>query len=702
MEYRRAHVMLPSILHRAVILAAVCLAAVGVIAFCVGVFQGKNPDRQKLRIGYTAQENKMTNLAVAYVQGMESFQSLCSLEAVAEQEGKQMLESGELSALVVLPEDVVNEILSGSNTPATLYLPGEGGRAASGGAGAVGSLLFEELAAAAMGMLGTAQAEIYASGALLQKLAETYGAEAVLSGNDILQGMYDDINQFNLAAAAGREAQFQVKTLSLTENDTYAVYYGSAFLTVYVMLGGLFLGGYCKRSSLQQTMADRRVGVGYAVQLGARCLSGARLMLVVTLLPFLAFVIPQVREVLSVAISFKGMFCLIFIIYFMTIYYMFLYQIVEKRESALVVIGAAAVIQAYLSGCLIPSVLLPVAVRAVGRLLPASMVKQGFTILFTGNDQVFSYVAAGLFAWGALLYLCTVLSMRLGERNRSAADRLQASARTYRIPSLGMVLLRRLLRRKSMWFSLGFVAVLSAVILQMEQRSDIQIRAAVYDASGEYEALLGAYEGVVAFELCGSDEAVRRAVLRGEAECGYVLPETLGEDMKALRAKREILVYQRADAVAVPVVNEILFERIFRRVSFDWFADYLAQQPAVTASGVDAKALRALAAECFDGELLAGTTFRLEIRRLDPRDAGVPPQDSAEQDARQRTMYPVYLVAAVAVGLCVLQGAVQVVTDVRDKNFYKRSRLAVSALTLLLPTALGLLCALVILGTARW
>lgn len=690
--------MLPSILRRAMILAAVCLAAAGVIAFCVGAFQGQDRDRQKLRIGYTAEASRVTSLAVAYVQSMESFRSLCSLEAVTEQEGKQLLESGELSALVVLPEDVVNEILSGSNAPATLYLPKQSGRAASGGAGAAGSLLFEELASAAMGMLGTAQAEIYASGALLQKLAETYGAGGALSGDGVLQGMYDDINQFNLAAAAGREKQFLVRTLSLTENDTYAVYYGSAFLTIYVMFGGLFFGGYCRRSSLQQTMANRRVGVSYAVQLGARCLSGARLMLVVVLLPFLALVMPQVREVLSVAISRKGMFCLILITMFMTVYNMFLYQIVEKRESALVVMGAAAVIQAYLSGCLIPSVLLPGAISAVGRFLPSSMVKKGFTIILTGNVQAFPYVASGLLAWGAVLYLCTVLSMRRGERNRSTADVRAAAG--IRVPSLGMVLLRRLLHRKSMWFSLGFVAVLSAVIMQIEQRSDIQIRAAVYDASGDYGELLRAYEGVVQFELCGSDEDVRRAVLRGDAECGYVLPASLAQDMTALRAERGILVYQGADAVAVPVVNEILFGRIFRKVSFDWFADYVAGQPVVTALGVDGDQLRALAAECLDRELLAGTTFRFEIQRLDTRDADALSQDGAAGDTRQRTMYPVYLIAAAAVVLCALQGVVQVVVDVREQNFYKRSRLAVSALTLLLPVALGLLCAALILCAA--
>ena len=123
MEFKRAAAMLPLILRRAMILTAVCLIAAGMIAFCVKTMWAKHSEESKLRIGYTAEENMVTNLAVSYVQNMESIQSICSLEAVTEQEGKQLLENGVLSALIVLPPDVMNEILSGSNTPATLYLP---------------------------------------------------------------------------------------------------------------------------------------------------------------------------------------------------------------------------------------------------------------------------------------------------------------------------------------------------------------------------------------------------------------------------------------------------------------------------------------------------------------------------------------------------------------------------------------------------
>ncbi len=694
MEYKRAAVMLPSILKRAVLLVAVCVLTAGAAFFCAGILRDQGSGEQKMRVGYTTEENRITALAVAFVQSMESVRSLCSLEAVTEQEGKQLLQEGELSALIVLPEDIINEILSGRNTPAVLYLPSRYG----GGFRAAGDMLFEELAAAGIGMLGTAQAEIYACDAILQELSAVYGSAVFEDG--LLQPMYDDINRFNLQAVAGREKLFRKKTLSPTENDTYAVYYGSALFTVYVLLAGLFFGKYCKRSGLQQTMADRRVGVGSTAQLAARCLAGAALMAVVLLLPFLTLaaleLFLQMNSVLAVEASWQGLACLFFVVGFMTIYFMAIYQLVEKRESALVVIGLSALLQSYLSGCLIPSALLPGAVVSAGKLLPAAMVKKGFTILFTGDGQSFSYVAAGLSVWGLGLFCCTVLSIRAGERDKSAQSTGQRSSKI-QVPSLGMVMFRRLAHRKSMWISLGAVVVLSAVVMRVEQGSNTQIRAAVYDASGDFAGALQACDGLVSFEQYGSEEAVQRAVLKGEAECGYVLPPSLASDMADMRADGAILVYQAADAVAVPVVNEILFERVFEQVSLRWFEAYIAQNSVIKNLGIDSGQVRETARECFDRQLRSDTTFRFEIRRLDMENAAADDRDGdyAAED-KSRTVYPVYMAAVFAVVLCALQGVLQVITDLREQHFYKRNRFSTSVLTFVLPLFLGVVCAFLV------
>lgn len=691
MEYKRAAAMLPLILRRAIILTVVCLIAASIIAFCAKIVWIKDGEGPKLRIGYTAEENVVTNLAVSYVQNMESIQSICSLEAVTEQEGKQLLESGELSALIVLPPNIMNEILSGSNTPATLYLPQKGSGAPSeGGLRTVTELLFEELATAGIGMLGTAQAEIYAVGAVFQELS----AEG-------LQFLYDDINQFNLTTVTGREKLFQTKTLSLTENDTYVVYYGSAFLTVYGLFAGLFFGVFCKRSSLQQTMVAKRIGVGYAAQFVSRCQAGFLLMFVTLLLPFglLRILLPKLDMSLTIHLTLSGIVGLFLMILFLTVYFMMIYQIVEKRESALVVIGVLAMLQAYLSGCLIPSVLLPHAIATIGKLLPASMVKKGFTMVLTGDAQELQYVVTGLLLWGLLLFLIAVWSMQCDEkRNVNARMHKRRINKKISVPSLGMVLFRRFLHRRSIWLSLFCILVLSAAIMKMEQNAQTQIKVAVYDTSGDFTELLCAYNGLVQFQMYESDAKVRDAVQKGKVECGYILPSMLTDKMTTQKAKREIIVYQDADAVAVPVVNEIIFERIFHQVSFMWFMDYLIQNNSIEQTGMDIEHLKTVITDCFRKEIQGETTFQFEIQRFNTNSQDAENMNaSTKSNQTKRTIYPSYLAAIIAVVLCTLQGFWQVIIDLKEQSFYRQNRFVFSMFTLLYPILLGVLCAFLIL-----
>lgn len=665
--------MLPLILKRAMILVAVCAAALGMIAFCAGMWGAAEGEDTKLRIGYVAEDNKLTQFAVSYVQNMESVKSLCNLEPVTQEEGRRLVESGDLAALIVLPEDVINEILSGSNTPAKLYVH-QDSNTMGGGLSAVGSMLFEELALAGIGMLDMAQAQIYAVSDVLNALQIPYDS-------DILQAMYDDINQFNLSVATNREMLFRTKSVSVTGNDTYVVYYVSAALTIYAMLAGLFFGSFCKRSYMQQAMAEKRIGVSLAKQLADRCLAGTMLMFMTLALPFAAFLIPGVNSLLSVQITPGGIISLFLITIFMTVYNMLIYQMVEKRESALVMIGLMAVLQSYLSGCLIPSALLPKVASAVGAVLPAAYLKAGFTILLTGDARKLSQIVTGLLLWGIVLFAMTLLLMRLGDRSGGYSHDRKVHGKRH-VPSVCTVMLKRTLHKKSIWICMAVVAALSIIMVEAEKDSETEITAAVYDETGEYAALLESYEGLVDFAVMESDEQVIQAVLRGEAECGYVLPTGLTENIMTYRANRSVTVYQDADTVIVPIVNEVIFEQIFDHVSLRWFEDYLTQNSFLQEKGVSHDRIAALMDDSMDRQLTSGVTFGFEIEHV-----GNGAIVSQEQ---QQASYPVAGVMIIAVILCGLQGTVQVIADIRDRRFYKRNRVAMSAVTILLPVLLGI------------
>jgi hypothetical protein len=688
-EYKRAACKLPLTVKRAVIVAIGFLTIACMIAFCTSNFFEKNDAQTaKLKVGYVADDNMITNLALSYVEDMESVKSICSIEkAESENKGLEQLENGELSALVVLPENVIDEINSGRNAHGKLYLPAKDTDIDTGsGLGNVAVMLFEELSHAGMGMLGTAQAEIYATETILSQKSSQLDSE-------LLNSMYGDIDRFNLTAVSQRGELFNDKSLSLTGNDTYAVYYASALFTIYIMLVGLFFGEYCKRSYIEQLIAKRRIGVGFSYQLLCRYVAGVMLATVTVILPIALLYIPPIKEVININLSSKGIIAVLLATIFMTVFNMLIFELAENRQAAVVMTGFNAILQSYMAGCIIPTILLPVKIAGIGEYLPASFIKKAFRILITGRKDDLKTVAMGLIIWSFIIFIATLIAIKIKENAQPKSEKkikLRYNGK-YHIPSLPMVVLRRFLNKKSIWVCLIIIAVLSALIVRTEKKSDTNITVAFYDESGEYTKLLEEYEGLVSFVSYESEDEVKLAVLKDEAECGYIIPEKLTELMLSQMSNGSVIVYQDDDAVAVPIVNEVIFERIFKNVSLKWYENYISENEIIKESGIDQKNLIKMIDKVFDEKLNAGITFDIDIEHIGEE---IKPENS--EDEPQAT-YPVFAVAILIVAICGIYGIIQAVSDIRTKRFYRCRKIFIYALTVLIPVLFGAITGFIII-----
>lgn len=672
-EWKRAAAMLPAILKKAVLLVLVLGLAAGAAAFCVTAGKQARDDRL-MRVGYAAADNALTDMAVAYVQEMESVKALCTLERVSEEEGLALLQEGTLAALVVLPENVVEDIISGQNTPVTVYLS-TGNVLDSGKLGNLKSLLFEELANAAVGMLETAQAEIYAVQYVIGDSSETDQA--------LVQKVYDDINRFNIGAAAGRENLFRTKMVSVTENDTYVIYYGSALLAVYMLLAGLFFGGFFCHSELWRTILEKRLGASRLWQVICGFSAGLLPMAVTGLLPFAALILPFVRERLHVELSFGVVGLMLLIMAFGVLYFMLIYRIFGEKRNALLAIGLLALIQAYLSGCIVPSALLPDLAYNVGKYLPASFIKSAFTVVLSGDGQKFTFAALGLLAWSAVFLVLNFVQAYFAVfcYDNSFHRAGQKKVKTLFVPPVTWILFKRMLFRKSILISLVLMTVVSVLIARLEEQSDTTFLVAVFDEGGVYEELLSAHDGLVRFRMCESEDEVERLVQKDEAECGYVLPKTLTKDIAAGRANRLVTVYEDVDSVCVPIVNEVLFEMLFRHASFMWYQDYMSEF----------RADFALIEKAFSSQIAEGKTFGIEL-------VTVGEDGAVNVVSEENRTYPIAAVAVAAVLLCGVQGFWIAMEDGRKGRFYKCGRVKLTVLTTLLPVLAAALLGVVLVG----
>lgn len=397
-EYKRAVYLLPSIFKKAVVLALLA----GMIAFCVQKWISSAGQKQIVQIGYVAAEDTLTQMAVSYVEEMESVKNWCRLVPVEKEEGERMLEEGELAALIVLPENVVEEILYGGNAPAQLYL--------SENAETFG-LMFEELAASAIGLLQTAQAEIYATHALTELFGE---------GGAALSDMYREIDAFNLEITMNREQYFRIRSLSVTGNQSFAVYYAGALLTLYLLLSGLFFGPYLKRSMPEQHRLSVRGGIGLPLQLAGRILPTVLLLTITLCIPAAFWLYPGVRHMLQPVFTFKGVILLLLVLGCAAILLQLLYQLAYSAGTAVLIVGVVTLFMGYASGCILPSALLPESINRLAVFLPTTYIKSAFTLVFSGDESRFGITAAGLALFMVFFYMAGCLVMRAAEKRRGA------------------------------------------------------------------------------------------------------------------------------------------------------------------------------------------------------------------------------------------------------------------------------------------
>lgn len=696
--------MLPALWIKAVILAVVA----GVIAFCgQKISAGKN--RDPVLIGYTAAQDRMTEMAVSFVENMESVKNWCKLVPVTEAEGMDRLKDGSLAALIVLPDDVLQGILDGSNRPATLYIAGE--QSASG-------MIFEELARAGVGMLCTAQAEIYAAGDLVREYGgAVQDAQLQVYAVD-LDELYRQIDSYNLSIVLKREQYFKERTLSATGNEGTAVYFGSVLCTLYLLIAGLFLIPYLSRKQEEQLWFSGRLGISAAVQCAGKSLIAFMLWTAQLVPLFLLWMFFRNKLPVSWA-GFGGIGEVLagglFLIFWVQLAAMWS----EKRKVALLGAGLLAIVLAYFAGCFVPPALMPKAAESLSAFLPGTLIRNGFVRLFSGRTSssamLWKNLICGVFAGGLYVAFCTLRlhALRGGRGGKAGcgsvperevrhgceagkaacrdADSVYASCEhadevsfPNRALELLVISLKRMLCKKAFVVCLAITLLLSVVAVKIEKNSDTRIDAAVFTQDESLRELFAAYEGLVHFIICEDESEVTRHVMRGSVECGYVLEEGLLEQIGQGKGNWTITAYHGSDSVLSAVVNEVLFERIFYAVSGNWFETFMKGQAGMNGEAAIGTAAR----DALERRRTDGSTFNFALLRVGEK----------EQETTQGYFaYPIWGVAIGCIAFCGAIGISQALEDRKHFRFPKGNRLCMASLTVGVYLLGGILTALFLL-----
>lgn len=406
-ELKKTAQMFPRMLLMAVLL----MALIGGVAFCGVKAMDKEPLAVGADIGIVVRgDNRMTRMALAYVENMESAAKLCRFVQVSEEEGMRKLEGGELAALVLLPEELVEGIMNGQNPTVDVVFPKDA---------RIEALLFRELTESGAGLLRVAQAQIYGAA----DTAAQYGLEEELAA------METEIDSYNLAFAPDRLALYDEETASATGRLSTAQYYAAAGAVLFLLLAGMAAYPVMQPEPAVFRRQLAGEGVGLSWQSMCRWLCG---FLYLFCLAGFAWLVLRVAALLApdltgrlaeILVSGRNRVpagvrasMILLVLAAVTAFQCMIYSLAGSRTGSILLVFLLSVGMVYLSGGFVPSALLPQTMGAVGDVLPTACMIRACGGLLAGSGAGMGRCAVGLCLYAAAFGMAACLTERFRSR----------------------------------------------------------------------------------------------------------------------------------------------------------------------------------------------------------------------------------------------------------------------------------------------
>lgn len=204
--------------------------ALQMMILCIGIgvvgshvlYSQKNVQTFTLAI-VDLEDSEWTKMIIDTVNQMESITKLCDIQVLPKEKAKKQLDKGEVTAIITIPPQFVEDVMKGKNTPLTIEKKD---------GTLLESIVADELVSAAAKLLSAAQAGIYTTLDAYEMLGSDGGAK--------YEKLMQEINIIFTKEMLGRHNLFEVKEVVATKNMAPLQHYIlSGFIAM--MLLGLML-----------------------------------------------------------------------------------------------------------------------------------------------------------------------------------------------------------------------------------------------------------------------------------------------------------------------------------------------------------------------------------------------------------------------------------------------------------------------------
>lgn len=386
MQIKRAIRVLPAVL-TAMLLLCGSVGAAGLSVLSAGQ---SDETRQKVSIGLVGDTSETYfEFGIQALASLDSSRMVVDFYTLTEEEAKEWLREGKLSAYVQIPERFLESVVRGENKKAA-YVAADGQKG-------IASLTMQEIADAVSLYVTSSQTAIFSM-------------QMYLAAHGMTDQYWEHTKRLNLRyieAVLGRTDMVSVEELGIGNHLSMPDYYLGAVIVFALLLQGMACSAFFarKNTALCRVLSSRGLGAGKQVAAEYLAYLMMLCMCFTVILGMLCGACAFLER--DIPVMFFGklfpVVCMMAAIQFV------LYEIMTDRIAGLILQFLGAVGMAYLSGCFYPAAFFPEGLQRLGRVLPS-----GTALLYT--DKCLLRQAAWMEM--AILLLETVVFLRAAVRIR--------------------------------------------------------------------------------------------------------------------------------------------------------------------------------------------------------------------------------------------------------------------------------------------
>lgn len=372
---------------------------VGAIAFCGNNFMtaiSSNNSISPINLAVIMNDDSLMAQTISdAITTNEHLSSSIIFDFVDEASAFSGLENGHYIAAVIIPNDTVDSILNGTNTPIEIVFPKNSGLEA---------VIIKEIADAAATLLGSAQAGVYS-------IYDIYDQYDVAKYTD--KAVFR-MNLKYISFVVGGSNLFESTIISVSGALSLMEYYICGGIVLFMMLIAINYFSIANRLdsvssktlSLQKTPLLLQELANYI---------GITVSQILTLL-IVAIPATAILKIYDILITPKEWLKLILTIFIFTIvssaYVYFISRLTKHNLSRIMISFICTLVMCFLSGCFIPSVMLPDLLTSIASLLPTSCMMSCITKIMCGiwsNTAIFCCLIWSIVLFTLGVY-CTYIS----------------------------------------------------------------------------------------------------------------------------------------------------------------------------------------------------------------------------------------------------------------------------------------------------